>query len=124
MLSAFVVSIVFLACYLVYHYHVGSKPFEGPPAVRPVYYTILITHVFLAACVPVLAGVTIVLGLKDRRAKHRRWARWTFPIWLYVSITGVVIYVMLYHLFSGSGETPIIKGSAGVSAAAEVPSAE
>jgi uncharacterized membrane protein YozB (DUF420 family) len=63
-----------------------------------VYYTILLTHVVLAAAVPVLAGVTIYLGYRDRRAAHRRVARWTFPIWLYVSVTGVVIYAMLYHL--------------------------
>jgi uncharacterized membrane protein YozB (DUF420 family) len=121
MLSAFVVSIVFLGCYLVYHYSVGSVRFEGPPAVRPVYFTILITHVVLAATVPFLAGITIFLGLSDRRAKHRQWARWTFPIWLYVSITGVVIYVMLYHLYPGPGPNPIIDGATGVLSAAENP---
>jgi uncharacterized membrane protein YozB (DUF420 family) len=99
MLSAFAVSIVFLTCYLLYHYHVGSVRFQGPPAIRALYLAILLTHVLLAAAVPVLAGVTIYLGYRDRRANHRRWAKWTFPIWLYVSITGVVIYVMLYHLY-------------------------
>ncbi len=105
MLSAFAVSIVFLACYLTYHallrYETGQGhvTFQGPPAVRTVYLTILISHVILAAIVPVLAGVTIYLGYRDRRARHRRWAKWTFPIWLYVSITGVVIYLMLYHLY-------------------------
>lgn len=99
MLSAFAVSIVFLACYLTYHYQVLHVEFAGPPAICVVYLAILITHVILAACVPVLAIVTIWLGLTDRRAAHRRWARWTLPIWLYVSVTGVVVYLMLYHLW-------------------------
>ena len=79
-------------------------------AVRPVYYAILISHVILAATVPVLASMTIYLGLRDRRAKHRRLARWTFPIWLYVSITGVVIYAMLYHVYPTPAAKPIIEG--------------
>ncbi len=103
MLAAFAVSIVFLVCYLVYHYLVGSVKFVGEGPVRGVYYTILVTHVLLAATVPFLAGRTIYLGLKDRRAEHKRWAWWTFPIWLYVSITGVVIYAMLYHLYPATG---------------------
>jgi uncharacterized membrane protein YozB (DUF420 family) len=117
MLSAFVVSIVFLTCYLVYHYQVGSVKFQGPPAVRVVYLLILVTHVALAAAVPVLAGITIYLGLRDRRQKHRQLARWTFPIWLYVSITGVIIYVMLYHLYPASDKMPIIDRSPSGSAA-------
>jgi uncharacterized membrane protein YozB (DUF420 family) len=124
MLSAFVVSIAFLTCYLVYHFQVGSVPFHGPAGVRPVYYSILITHVILAMTVPFLAGTTIYLGLKDYRAKHRRLARWTFPIWLYVSVTGVVIYVMLYQLYPGAGETPIIDSIPAASATSEVPEAE
>jgi uncharacterized membrane protein YozB (DUF420 family) len=108
MLSAFAVSIVFLACYLVYHWQVRHVPFAGPPTVRVVYLAILITHVILAACVPVLAIVTIWLGLTDRRVAHRRWARWTLPIWLYVSITGVVVYLMLYHLWPASPETAML----------------
>jgi uncharacterized membrane protein YozB (DUF420 family) len=98
MLAAFGVSVLFLVCYVVYHAQAGSRRFEHTGPVRPVYYTILLTHVVLAAAVPVLAGVTIYLGYRDRRAAHRRVARWTFPIWLYVSVTGVVIYAMLYHL--------------------------
>jgi uncharacterized membrane protein YozB (DUF420 family) len=98
MLAAFAVSVLFLASYVVYHALAGSKKFEHSGAIRGVYYTILLSHVVLAAAVPVLAGVTIVLGLRNRRERHRRLARWTFPIWLYVSVTGVVIYVMLYHL--------------------------
>ena len=99
MLAAFAVSCVFLACYLVYHAQVGSVRFEGPPNVRIVYLIILFTHVVLAAAVPFLAGVTIYLGLRDRRHRHRQVARWTLPIWLYVSIPRVVIYAMLYHLY-------------------------
>ena len=98
MLTAFAVSVVFLICYLVYHAQVGSVPFPGHGSIRTVYFTILITHTILAACVPVLAIITLNHALKVRFDKHRRIARWTFPIWLYVSVTGVVVYVMLYHL--------------------------
>lgn len=113
MLSAFGVSVLFLMCYLVYHFHVGSVRFQGPPAVRRFYLGMLLSHVVLAAIVPVLALVTIYLGLKQRRAAHRRLARWTLPIWLYVSITGVAIYVMLYHLYPpGSAETIILPEAA------------
>jgi uncharacterized membrane protein YozB (DUF420 family) len=99
MLAAFVVSMLFLACYLIYHALVGHVKFTGPEGVAKLYHGILISHVLLAICVPFLAGRTIYLGLRDRRVPHRHWAVWTFPIWLYVSITGVVIYVMLYHLY-------------------------
>jgi uncharacterized membrane protein YozB (DUF420 family) len=86
-------------CYLVYHAQVGSVPFghEGT-SLRTVYFAILITHTILAACVPVLAIITLRRALTARYDKHRRIARWTLPIWLYVSITGVVVYMMLYHL--------------------------
>jgi uncharacterized membrane protein YozB (DUF420 family) len=102
MFACFGVSVAFLACYLTYHYHAGSREFprEYPLAgVRGIYYTILLTHVVLAATVPFLAVATIYLGLADKRAAHRRLARWTFPIWLYVSITGVIVYAMLYQLY-------------------------
>jgi len=106
MLSCFGVSVVFLVCYLSYHQllHAATgergKPFEYPGlAVRYVYYGILISHVVLAATVPLLAVFTIYYGLRDQRRRHRLVARWTFPIWLYVSITGVVVYLMLYHFF-------------------------
>jgi uncharacterized membrane protein YozB (DUF420 family) len=102
MLAAFGVSMLFLACYLTYHVQAGHVKFLGPEPVRTVYLAILISHVILAAAVPVLAGRTIYLGLRDRREAHRRWSQWTFPIWLYVSITGVVIYLMLYHLYPSS----------------------
>lgn len=101
MLSCFGVSVAFLACYVVYHLQQPSKPFpKGEfPQVAPVYLFILLTHIPLAALVPVLAVVTIVLGLRGRRQAHRRWAKITFPIWLYTSVTGVLIYLMLYVWF-------------------------
>jgi uncharacterized membrane protein YozB (DUF420 family) len=97
MLAAFVTSSLFLVCYLVYHAQVGSVRFTRQGFVRPLYYTILITHVTLAASVVPLALITLTRGLKGRFAQHRRIARWTFPIWLYVSITGVLVYVLLYQ---------------------------
>ena len=99
MKTAFVTSCLFLACYLIYHAQVGSVPFghEGT-TLRTVYFGILITHTALAATVPVLAIVTLRRGLAARYDKHRKIARWTLPIWLYVSVTGVVVYVMLYHM--------------------------
>ena len=107
MLACFAVSVVFLGCYLTYHYHLEgvSKKFPSypPPAVRITYYTILLTHVVLAALVPFLAVATIYLGLADKRIAHRRLARWTFPIWLYVSVTGVIVYLMLYQLYPPAG---------------------
>jgi putative membrane protein len=101
MLACFGVSVVFLACYLTYHAFAGSRPFprEAHPTAALVYYPILLTHVILAAAVPFLAVATIYSGLKDNRPRHIRLARITFPIWLYVSITGVIVYWMLYRLF-------------------------
>ncbi len=103
MLACFAVSTIFLACYVTYHVGIGGSkrfPTDVDPWVRTGYLTVLATHVVLAAAVPFLAIATIYLGLKDRRLAHRRLAKWTFPIWLYVSITGVVVYVMLYHLYA------------------------
>jgi uncharacterized membrane protein YozB (DUF420 family) len=97
MLAAFATSALFLVCYLVYHYEVGSVPFTRQGIVRPIYFSILITHVVLAAAVPPLALVTLSRGLQARYAKHRAIARWTLPIWLYVSVTGVLVYVLLYQ---------------------------
>lgn len=108
MLTAFGTSILFLGFYLLYHFALqsytgnASRKFEGEGLIRPIYYFILITHVVLAAAVPVLAWVTIRRGLKQQWEAHRRIAKITFPIWLYVSITGVVIYFMLYHLPGGT----------------------
>ena len=100
MLSAFGVSMIFLTSYVYYHAHVGSIAFTGAGWVRPVYFGILLTHTALAAIVPFLALVTIYRALRGQYERHRRIARVTLPIWLYVSVTGVVIYVMLYHLFA------------------------
>lgn len=111
MLTAFGVSVVFLVCYLVYHRYAGHVKFGGPSPVREFYYALLISHILLAVTVPFLAVATIYLGLKDRRVAHRRLAHWTFPIWLYVSITGVVIYVMLYHLYPPIAERSTISVS-------------
>ena len=98
MLSAFAVSIVFLISYLVYHAQVGSVAFQKTGFIRYIYFAILISHTILAACVPVLAIITLRRGLKGNFPRHKAIARWTFPIWLYVSITGVVVYLMLYQL--------------------------
>ena len=97
MLAAFATSSLFLVCYVIYHAQVGSVPFTRVGFVRPVYFTILITHVTLAAAVLPMAIVTLSRGLKARYTQHRRIARWTFPIWLYVSVTGVLVYVLLYQ---------------------------
>ncbi len=98
MIAAFSVSIAFLISYLVYHAHAQIVYFKHPGAIRLVYLAILWTHTPLAAAVPVLAVMTLNRGLKQRFDRHRAIARWTLPIWLYVSVTGVIVYVMLYHL--------------------------
>ena len=98
MQSAFLVSCLFLVCYLVYHAQVGSVRFPRTGLIRGVYLTILSTHTVLAATVPVLAIITLRRGRAARFDQHRRIARWTLPVWLYVSVTGVVVYLMLYHL--------------------------
>ena len=98
MLSAFGCSIVFLISYLVYHFQVGSVRFQGTGTIRTVYFAILITHTVLAATVPVLAMITLSRALARRFDRHKKIARWTLPIWLYVSVTGVVVYWMLYQM--------------------------
>jgi uncharacterized membrane protein YozB (DUF420 family) len=97
MIAAFTASSLFLICYVVYHVQVGSVRFTRQGFVRPLYFTILITHVALAFTVVPLAIVTLSRGLKARYPQHRRIARWTFPIWLYVSVTGILVYVLLYQ---------------------------
>jgi putative membrane protein len=98
MWTAFTVSCVFLVSYLVYHYNVGSVRFDKPGWVRTVYLWILGTHTVLAATVPVLAIITLTRAQKKQFVRHRAIARWTFPIWLYVSVTGVVVYLLLYQV--------------------------
>ena len=97
MIAAFITSSIFLVCYLVYHAQVGSVRFTRHGFVRPLYFTVLITHVTLAAAVLPLAIVTLSRGLAARYDRHRVIARWTLPIWLYVSVTGVLVYVLLYQ---------------------------
>jgi uncharacterized membrane protein YozB (DUF420 family) len=99
-LAAVTTSTLFLISYLLYHANVGSVRFQGPPGVRRLYLAILLTHTVLAAILPLLAARTLYLGWKRRDPEHRRIARWTFPIWMYVSVTGVVIYLMLYVLYA------------------------
>lgn len=103
MLACFAVSAVFLASYLTYHFNIGPKlkkfPYVEYQSAAYVYYAILISHIILAVTVPFLAIGTIYLGLADKRRGHLRLAKWTFPIWLYVSVTGVVVYLMLYQIY-------------------------
>ncbi len=98
MTAAFVTSCLFLICYLVYHAQVGSVHFPKTGWIRILYFTILTTHTTLAATVPVLAVITLRRARAGKFGRHRAIARWTLPIWLYVSVTGVVVYLMLYHL--------------------------
>ena len=99
MLAALTTSMLFLVSYVVYHLNTGSRPFPGQGLVRAVYFSILITHVILAAAILPLALTTTARGLLDQYDRHVRIARWTLPIWLYVSVTGVVIYLMLYQFY-------------------------
>lgn len=98
MRTAFGVSVLFLISYLTYHAQVGSMRFPGQGWIRPIYFLILISHTILAALIVPLVLRTLFLALKNRYEDHKRWARWTWPLWMYVSVTGVVIYLMLYRL--------------------------
>ncbi|HEX7287016.1 MAG TPA: DUF420 domain-containing protein [Candidatus Angelobacter sp.] len=99
MIAAVIMSTLFLASYLYYHAHVRSVHFPGTGWVRPLYFSILISHTLLAAAVPPLVLITLTRALRERFDSHRRIARWTYPIWLYVSVTGVVVYIMLYRIY-------------------------
>ena len=99
MVSALAVSGLFLVSYVTYHAQHGSVRFTGQGAVRAVYFVILVTHIILAAAIVPLVLVTVRRALRGDYERHRRIARWTYPLWLYVSITGVVVYLMLYHLY-------------------------
>jgi uncharacterized membrane protein YozB (DUF420 family) len=99
MITAFATSALFLTSYLIYHANVGSREFPGQGPLRTLYFVILITHIVLAAAVLPLALVTLSRGLAARYDRHRTIARWTLPIWLYVSVTGVIVYLMLYQLY-------------------------
>jgi uncharacterized membrane protein YozB (DUF420 family) len=104
MLSAFIVSAVFLVSYVLYHVTrqmaegVGHTRYAGPAIIRPLYFALLISHVLLAMVNLPMIIVTLVTGLRGRYVRHRRIARWTWPIWLYVSVTGVLVYLLLYHI--------------------------
>lgn len=99
MIAAVVTSSLFLTSYLYYHAHVGSVRFPGHGWVRPLYFALLISHTLLAVTVLPLVLLTLTAALRGRFERHRRIARWTYPIWLYVSVTGVVVYVMLYQIY-------------------------
>jgi len=99
MLMALTTSALFLISYVIYHANAGSVRFAGTGAIRAVYFAVLIPHVILAATILPLALVTTARGLRGDFGRHRRIARWTLPVWLYVSVTGVIVYAMLYHLY-------------------------
>ncbi|NIN71380.1 MAG: DUF420 domain-containing protein [Gemmatimonadetes bacterium] len=99
MLSALGTSVLFLASYLFYHYQAGTTRFAGEGLARLLYFVVLTSHTILAMAIVPLVIVTLYLAIRERFPRHRRIARWTFPLWLYVSVTGIVVYVMLYHLF-------------------------
>jgi uncharacterized membrane protein YozB (DUF420 family) len=99
MIAAFATSVLFLTSYVIYHANAGSRPFPGTGPIRTVYFLILITHIVLAALIPPLAIVTLWRGLAQRFDRHVPIARWTLPIWLYVSVTGIVVYLMLYQMY-------------------------
>jgi len=101
MLAALASSTLFLSCYLYFHFHVGSVRFQGQGWSRPAYFSILISHTILAATIVPLIIVTLIRALRENFDRHRVIARWTYPLWMYVSITGVIVYFMLYHWFAG-----------------------
>ena len=100
MLAALASSTLFLGFYLYYHFHVGSVRFQGQGWSRPVYFTILISHTILAAAIVPLVVITLSRALREKFDRHRAIARWTWPLWMYVSLTGVIVYFMLYHWFA------------------------
>jgi putative membrane protein len=100
MLSAFGCSMAFLVCYVYFHVHAGIIRFGGQGVIRPIYFTILISHMILAVVILPLVIITLTFALRGEFSRHRRIARWTFPIWLYVSITGVIVYWLLYILYT------------------------
>ena len=99
MISAFTVSVAFFISYCIYHYHVGDVRFGGQGLIRPVYFSHPLPHIMLAVVIVPLALITLGRALRGRFARHRRIARWTWPIWMYVSVTGVVVYLMVYRLY-------------------------
>jgi len=100
MLTAFTTSSLFLVSYLYYHYHVGSVHFRGTGWTRPLYFSILISHTTLAVIIVPMVLITLTRALREQFDRHRAIARWTFPLWLYVSVTGVIVYLMLYQIYA------------------------
>ena len=111
MVAAFTTSVVFLVCYLYYHSQVGSVRFQGQGWIRPIYFALLISHTVLAAVIVPMVLVTLSRAFHERFDAHKRIARWTLPLWLYVSVTGVAVYLLLYHLYP-SASAPITLPSA------------
>ena len=103
MIAALISSTLFLAGYLTYHHYAGATSFRNPAWFRPIYLTILITHTLLAVAVVPMVIMTVIPALRQRWDRHRRIARWTWPVWMYVSVTGVVIYLLLYQIFPQRG---------------------
>jgi uncharacterized membrane protein YozB (DUF420 family) len=103
MVGALLVSGAFLVSYLVYHYNYGSVRFTGQGGIRYFYFFVLVTHILLAAAIVPLVILTVARAARGEFARHRRVARWTYPLWLYVSVTGVIVYLMLYRLFPPAG---------------------
>ncbi len=99
MIAAFITSTLFLTCYVIYHAHIGSKPFPGHGVMRTIYFSILIPHVILAAVIVPMVIITLSRALRERFDRHRAIARWTLPLWLFVSVSGVVVYLMLYQMY-------------------------
>ena len=99
MVGAVITSTLFLACYLIYHYYAGRTTFQNPEWFRPIYLLILLTHTVLAVVIVPMVLTTVFLAIRQRWEAHKRIARWTWPIWMYVSVTGVVIYLLLYQIF-------------------------
>lgn len=99
MVAALIASVLFLICYLIYHYNVGSTKFQGPDWARTLYFVVLIPHTILAALMVPFIITTVIRAFRGQFDRHRKVARWTFPVWLYVSVTGVIVYFMLYHWF-------------------------
>jgi len=103
MIGAVISSALFLTCYLIYHYNAGRTVFRDPPWFRPIYLTILITHTILAVVIVPMVLTTLYHAARRQFDRHKKIARWTWPIWMYVSITGVIIYFLLYHIFPQAG---------------------
>ncbi len=101
MIGALGVSTIFMAFYLYYHSKIGNIPFMGTGIIRPIYFSILASHIILAACLVPMVFITAALAIRGNLIRHRRIARWTLPIWLYVSVTGVVIHILAFHIYTG-----------------------